>query len=242
MSNHLFVDLQMLTERLASSAATRPVLRKLRGASLAQSCTADLAQAQTCLDLITSLPALIGSAAGAERVAIEGALTMSASELYNRATSGNSGRGERGSIAIHEKLTPGQLEDHEAISRVRNRAMAHVYADEPLADDISWHSEFAFAVATKEGWRPGIASNRVQVSPVTVARLRRQVPVARELMMEIFRSRMSVLTDFLNSIDMDPGLWSECIFDAERRFGSAVAVAGILGAMDQGVGHFYTTS
>ena len=143
----------------------------MRATALAQSCTADLAQAQTCSDIIGRLGDLLGPTAQGAAIAIEGALIMNAAELYNRATSGNSGRGERGSIAIHERLTPEQLDDHQALGRLRNCAMAHVYPDEALADGIEWHREFAFAIATDHGWKPGVASNRVQASPATVASL-----------------------------------------------------------------------
>lgn len=236
-----FIDLRDLESRLADDPAFRPLRRMLRRTLLAQSCTADLQQASDCVASLDALPQLFGRAVTAHRITIEASLLTTAVLLYARATGGSDSRGERGSIKIASKLTPEQGIDHQAIISLRHRAFAHVYTNEPVGDEPSWHSDLIFAVATERGWKPGAAANRVQLNPKVVERLRRQIPVARALLYFKFQERMDQLTDLLNSMPIDVKVWAESFFNPVEVFGSPEAVQQVLGGIVDGFSSFFTS-
>ena len=97
--------------------------------------------------------------------------------LYARATSTSGQKGERGSIQITSRLSDEQLIDHRALIATRNRALAHVYANEDVGGR-RWHNAAVLLLWEEAGWRPGAASNRIQLDRQLLARLTRQLPIA----------------------------------------------------------------
>jgi hypothetical protein len=205
MEHPPFIDIRDLEARLGDDEQFRPLKRLINRTMLAQSCIADLAQAQDSIEALDNLYRYFGKKDSPLRINIEAALIMAAVTLYARATGGSDSRGERGSSKIASKLPPEQLGDHVAILELRHRAFAHVYANEQLTGDIPWHRDMIFAVATERGWKPGSLVNRLQVVPSMVARLRRQIPVARAILYDRFQLRMTQMSDLMNSLHIDPG-------------------------------------
>lgn len=167
------------------------------------------------------------------RAATENALLMTAVLLYARATSTSGGRGERGPIDISSKLDATQRAAHEALLEVRNRALAHVYARAPVADDI-WHDDLLFLVETDRGWRPGAATNRIQFHKPTLDRLRRQLPVAERLITEIFHKRIDQVSEMMTAHPVERKIFERNLFDPVPFFGSERAVMDALAGMPFG--------
>lgn len=171
------------------------------------------------------------------RAATEFALLMSAVMLYARATGTSGSQGERGSISIIGKLTADQLDDHETLIEIRNRALAHVYAGEVTADGV-WHDERLFAVDCGAiGWQPASVTKRFQFNQSTFDRLRRQVPVAHALLLARFHERIGQLTDLLNRRnDATAELFESHLFNPVEIFGSVEGVWRALEARKKGSG------
>ena len=148
--------------------------------------------------------------------------------LYARATATSGSQGERGSVSPVDHLTAVQLADHEALLRVRNRALAHVYVGERMHDDETWHEDLFFAVETDQGWKPAAASHRLQFHRPTLDRLRRQVPIAREHLEKRFFAHIEKLTAALNEVPSGAEIFARHTFDPVAKFGSAQAVAQVL--------------
>lgn len=125
--------------------------------------------------------------------------------------------------------------------RLRHRAIVHVYENETVADDLPWHSDLIFGVATENGWKVGSAVHRLQVAPEMVARFRRQIPIARTILYERFQERMSQLTSLMNSLSIDSEKWISSFFDPVAVFGSEAAVREVLAGVGQGLASFYTS-
>jgi hypothetical protein len=156
-----FADARCMERLLSTDGKHTRLASVIRKASLAQSCAGDLAQALTCCEALQALLASPRKNGTLERGAVESSLLMNGILLYARATSTNSGKGERGSIHITAHLTPDQLSDHNILIKIRNRALAHVYSQGEL-DGVDWHTEKFFFVETDSGWKPAGVSKRVQ--------------------------------------------------------------------------------
>lgn len=107
-----FVDVRSLQCELSMRPEFSKLNKIIAKALLYQSCRADLAQAETC---VVGLKQLLNSprkAGTLEKLATESALLMQAVLLYERATAGNGGRGQRGSLGIASKLPPDLLPYH----------------------------------------------------------------------------------------------------------------------------------
>jgi hypothetical protein len=147
---------------------------------------------------------------------IQHSLVANAVVLYARATSTHSDNGERGSISIDSRLTETDLIDHRILIDLRNRVIAHVHADEAVGDSV-WHQE---RMILRADGLAGCATRRVQVDPGTVARLRRLIPLASNLVRDTFHKRIGRLTTALNEIGISISLLEQCPFDAIEFFGS----------------------
>ena len=171
------------------------------------------------------------------RAATEFALLMSAVTLYARATRTSGSQGERGSVSIVAKLSPAQLEDHEVLIDIRNRALAHVYSGEATADGV-WHDERLFAVDCGDiGWQPASVTKRFQFNQSTFDRLLRQIPVAHALLLARFHERIHQLTDLLNRSDAATvELFESHLFNPVGLFGSIDGVWRALEARKTGSG------
>jgi hypothetical protein len=153
--------------------------------------------------------------------------------LYGRATVTNTGRRERGAITIAAGLTLEQLADHEALLEVRNRAIAHVYLNETVGGE-AWHHGLVFFIESGEGWRPAGASKSYQFHRETFERLKRQLPIAANLIRSRFRHRADAIATALNEGGVPIELIEANLFDPIECFGSAAAVARILEGMPAG--------
>lgn len=230
------IDLDLVARKLAVAGEYHRLVDGIRRVRLIQSCLADLAQAA---DTLEALEWQINSPRGVgteRRAAIENALLSTAVILYCRAASTVGKKGERGSIDIRSRLTPPQLADHEHLTRLRNRAIAHVYTTEDLEGE-PWHVEAAFLYQTGGGFKLGVLSNRLQIEPVTVATAARQIPVAHAILRTMFEQREGRLADLLNGSLADPTVLSALAssgFDLGERIGSAGAAVTALAAIDIG--------
>jgi hypothetical protein len=113
------VDVRSLERELSARPEFSKLSKTIKRALFYQSCRADLAQAETCVVALKQLLNSPRKAGTLEKLATESALLMQAVLLYERATAGNGGRGQRGSLLIDRKLLPNLLTDHELIVNLR---------------------------------------------------------------------------------------------------------------------------
>jgi hypothetical protein len=228
-----FTDLRGMAGDLSDNPLYRKLATTIGKAATAQSCASDLAQARTVCQALDALLASPRKKGSIERSATENALLMTGVLLYVRATSTSGGKGERGSIDISSKLNEDQLIDHKALVEVRNRALAHVYSRELVANDL-WHEDQLFLVETEQGWKPAAATKRFQFHRPTLDRLRNQVPVASALITAIFHKHTNRLTELLSSNPVELALFEKNLFDPIPFFGSEQGVLSALAGMPSG--------
>jgi len=232
-----FTDLRAVARDLSGSPQFAKLDKAIRQTAMVQSCVGDLSLAKTTCEALAELRASPRKRGSVHRAATEFALLMSAVTLYARATRTSGSQGERGSVSIVGKLTADQLEDHEALIDIRNRALAHVYSGEATADGV-WHVERLFAVDYGDiGWQPASVTKRFQFNQSTFARLLRQIPVAHALVLARFHERIRQLTDLLNgSNDATVELFESHLFNPVEIFGSVDGVWRALEARKTGSG------
>lgn len=228
-----FCDAEHLADRLEHRDEFRRLRAMIRQAVVAQSCRADLAQAQTCCDALDALLQSPRKRGTLERRSTESALLSQAVLLYGRATVTNTGRTERGPITIADRLTPEQRADHEALLEVRNRAIAHVYLNEQVSGE-TWHHGLVFFIEDGQGWRPAGASKTHQFHGETFARLKRQLAIATNIVRARFRKRVDAIALTLNESGIPIEAVEACLFDPVERFGSVEAVGQVLQGMPGG--------
>lgn len=227
------VDLRSLMEALSVDDRYRPILGPLRKAARAQSCMSDLAQAESCCDALRDYLASPRRRGTVERTTIEHSLLATAVALYTRATSTNGAKGERGSVSVASDFEPDRLADHLAVISVRNRALAHVYPNEAVADQ-TWHDDAMFMVETEHGWQPAAVTRRLQFDTDTFERLGRLIPIVRAKITVTFRKRMKEMTALFNADPVSLELFAQHPFDALRYFGNRAAVENALAGMKKG--------
>jgi hypothetical protein len=153
--------------------------------------------------------------------------------LYARATATGGKMGERGSVDIRPKLSADQRADHQIVLNVRNRALAHVYVREPF-DGHLWHDDMLFVVETPHGWKPAAASKRLQFHRDVFDRLKRQLPIALEILTAKFHKQMDAVTDFFSAEPVPLEIFEASTFDPVAVFGNRAAVAEVLAGMASG--------
>jgi hypothetical protein len=125
------------------------------------------------------------------------------------------------------RLNANQLADHEALVLLRQRSLAHVYMGEEIGGDI-WHKGVLFAVRSGSGWRPAVASHRIQFHTPTFERLQRQLPVAKSIVFEKFHQRFDELTKILHENPLPNAIFEQNALDPIETFGSFEAVKAVL--------------
>ena len=120
------VDLQKLPASLEVRGGNRRLATALRNAWRAQSCVADLGQAQSACDALDTSSSQTAFD-DATLWQLQTGLLTSGVLLYARATSTGGSRKERGSIQLElGKLTAEQRTDHQTLIRLRNSVLGHV--------------------------------------------------------------------------------------------------------------------
>lgn len=231
-----FTDLRQIALALEGNAELEELRRTIESAWRAQSCNADLRQAADACDALSALRRSPRQRNSLARATTENALLATGVMLYARATATSGQRGERGSIQLDEKsLTAEQRADHTVLLEIRNRALAHVYRESPIAENF-WHEDLVFAVDLAErGWKPAVGSNRISFHVPTFERLLRQISVADVLLMRAFHKRMDAMTRLINEASAPLNLFLRFRFDPVQRFGGVQAVEQILAGIP--VGH-----
>jgi hypothetical protein len=174
------VDVRSLYGEISSNPALSGLQRTIKRAMLYQSCLADLRQADSSLHALKKLSNSPRNEGSIDKVTTQAALLMQAVILYVRATGGNNGRGERGSVIITSKLTPELLKEHNLILLLRNRALAHVYHGEIIGDHI-WSDQAIFLVEEGDAFRPSVTTRASQVNTKTAQILAGLLPIAIEI-------------------------------------------------------------
>lgn len=174
------VDLMKLGSSLEAQGKGRRLAGALRTAWRAQSCLADLRQAQGICNEIDTVSQFVDTLAPSTLFHVRSGMLATAVLLYARATtSSSSKKNERGAIQLDTaKLSVHQLEDHEALVRVRNGAIGHVEGGARIVGDY-WHRDFLFAKrAGLNNWDVSAASLCIGFHNATFEILKRQLPVA----------------------------------------------------------------
>ena len=214
-----FIDLRALADDLAGKSEYRRLRSALDGAGKAQSCAADLALAQTHCDALTQMLPSPRRRGTLTRQATEGALLQLAVILYERATQAASSRGERGSIKIRDHLTPEQRRDHDALVRIRQRALAHVYPNEVVNEQV-WQYDVMLAVEQGLAWQPVAATKRVQFNLATFQRLERLLPDVYAMMIARFHKHLAKAMQIMNDSPLPQALFDKHRIDPVTVLGS----------------------
>ena len=185
------IDLLALAEALERRGGKRKLAGALWNAWRAQSCVADLRQAEGIIDTLDQLTAGLASVGPPSLMNIQSSLLSSAILLYARATSTGGSKGERGSVQLESsKLTSRQREDHKTLVHIRNGALGHVQTDTSIAGDF-WHKDYLFAKRVQPGsWGIASGSTSIGLHFEAMAILRRQLPVALEIIAATSRERI----------------------------------------------------
>lgn len=225
MSKVRFSDLRAVVLELAKIPQHQHLPKKLEKAVRAQSCHADLRQAEACLQAIDKLLPSPRAKGTVERNATEAALLMSCVVLYARATHGGSGKGERGSVSVRDQLSSDLKIDHDALINLRNQAFAHVYLDNSASGAPMWHEVKPFLQNDGESleWNVGVGSRTTQVDKPTIERLRRLLPSAIEFVRNRFRARLDAVTSEINDHSIALELIEKHEMTATELFGSTEA-------------------
>ncbi|UAJ10004.1 hypothetical protein [Polymorphobacter megasporae] len=225
-----FVDLRGVARDVGDDIRYARLLTTLRKAAQAQSCQSDLSQALSCCDALKQLLLSPRKRGTIERSSIESSLLFNAITLYARGTSTSGKMSERGPIDINSKLDDNQRDDHQILLKIRNRAIAHVYLEEDVADAI-WHHENLFLVEIEDGWKIGAATKRVQFHKPTLDRLYRQLPIAIDIISDLCRKHLDRVTVVLSQNPVTSQTLAKNLIDPIAFFGSRQnvldAVAGL---------------
>ncbi|WP_157220632.1 hypothetical protein [Flavisphingomonas formosensis] len=228
-----FSDADRVLKELEGTPVATTVKKALRKAMTSQSCLADLGQAALLRDALRDLLNNSTPTVSDANSSIEMALLMQAILLYSRATATIGQYGERGAVKITDHLSSEELEDHNALIEIRNKALAHVYHNEPVSNEV-WHSGKLFFVEIKKGgWLPAGYNSSINFHPQTFARLSRMLPVAREILMTNFHQHTTKLTDALNKEPLTQAIFERCTFDPISLFGSDEAVTRALNGIPE---------
>ena len=222
-----FLDLRSLADQLVGQDEYRRLRTELDRAAKAQSCSGDLALAQSQCDALADMLPSPRKRGTLNRQATEGALLQMAVILYERATSAAAKRGERGSVSVIDRLNADQLSDHHAIVRVRHRALAHVYPNESVNGEV-WQRDLLLAVAEGEAWQPVAATKRLQFNRATYERLQRQIPVMQGLLKERYQENLSKALRYLNEHPLPQAVYQKHLIDPIAAFGTRANVVAAL--------------
>ena len=186
------VNLMKLATSIEAKGGDKRISSALRQAWRAQSCSADLEQAQGACDALTQLTEKPASIEPGALLHVQSGLLTTAILLYARATATGGSKSERGSVLLDaSKLTPEQQADHETIVRLRNGAIGHVEQGARIAGDL-WHRDFLFAKGARPGdWEFSSASLSIGFHLEVTATLRRQLPVATAIVKAKCQERLA---------------------------------------------------
>lgn len=214
------VDLMAIALQLEQSEPKDKLAGAVRNAGRAQSCVADITLARSTLEALAQLQSLGQWAPVIHRLAAEHAMLANAIILYARATATGAKAGERGHTSIRERLTSEQQKAHDWIIDVRNTAVAHVRANEALAEEL-WHREIIFAKEQGDGsWLPAAMTRRVQVNPILVGKLRGLLEVAEGLLKQTYYKRIEFVARLLERTPGAAERFPKNLIDPISIFGS----------------------
>lgn len=213
------IDLMALAADL-EKGGKRKLRERMKSAWRAQSCLADLHQANDIcgvLDRLAQQQQLSIDNAGL--VHIHSALMTTAILLYARATYTSGSLRERGSIQLRN-LTEQQNADHQALIKVRNSALGHVETSAAIAGDL-WHADYVFAKLAGPGlWSFASGSTAIGLNLDTVAALKRQLPVAIDFVRARSHERLDAIQAALAEIKPSSATMMRHQVDPVTYFGS----------------------
>lgn len=224
------VDLLKLAASLEVRGGNRRLAAALRNAWRAQSCVADLGQAQSACDALETLSSQ-PPFHGATLWQLQTGLLTSGVLLYTRATSTGGSRKERGSIQLElGKLTAEQRTDHQTLIQLRNSVLGHVELGARVAGDF-WHRDFLFAKAVGvDDWQIASASTAIGFQAEVARALKRQLPVAADLVSARCRKQLDHAIVLLREAKLSDAAMRRHAVDPVDWFGSVetalVALSG----------------
>jgi hypothetical protein len=213
----VFIDVRSLYGEISARPEFGKLKRTIDSALRRQSCRADLAQAETCLNALDQLLTSPRKDGTLEKSATGSALLMHAVLLYVRATAGNGGKGERGSVEVASKLPPELLADHQLIVSLRNRALAHVYHGETIGGQI-WSEQTILLIEQGSSFRPCVTTRTSQVSQPVIDALARLLPAASDLLKSKTDEQLNLLVQTLNESRIGIDLLSKHRVDPKEFF------------------------
>jgi hypothetical protein len=237
MSFPCFVDLHSFYEELRQMPEYGKSQKWLKQAVLRNACQADLNQAADCVTALRSLIASPRKSGTMERAVTEGALLNQAVLLYARATSTGGSQGERGSRSIAHGLTPLQLEDHQALIDIRNRAIAHVYQGQEI-DSTVWQRTVPLLIEFPPAFRPCFATQSIQFNRTAFDRLARQLPIATGIMVRAFYEALNKFMEQLATNPVPDTMLRKHGIDPVALFGTPERVEAIVASSDKGQASF----
>jgi len=226
----LTIDLMKLGLSVEARGGSKKLARALRTAWRAQSCFADLRQAQGTCEALNSVAVSGASLEPNILQHVQSGLLGTAILLYARATSSSSAKANERSATQLDlgKLTPSQVTDHQTLLRIRNGAIGHVESRADIAGDY-WHRDFLFAKrADVTNWEVASASTSIGFHRDIFFVLKRQLPIAAAQLQEKSQERIQGAMDAIREMGLTDADLLRHQVDPVQWFGSAHAALMIL--------------
>jgi hypothetical protein len=155
------------------------------------------------MEALRQLRSSMRKAGTIERSTTETALLMQAVIFYERATAGNGGRGQRGSLQLRSKLTDALKEDHDTIVHLQNKGIAHVYHGEEIGERIWSEQAILFVEVRQKGFVPCVATRSSQFSQRIFDALAVLLPFASEVARNKAIRSLEAITKAFQSVSFE---------------------------------------
>jgi hypothetical protein len=234
------LDLTAIVRELSIIGGGELLERKLNAALRAQSCLADLRQAEAMCKAIDSLMRSARGKGSPQRDDTEAALLITGVIFYARGTGTGGHIDERGSIKVTSSLpSDASKADHQSLLDIRNKALAHVVNGTVV--ERAWHEDFAYLVRQPGGWLPAAASKRIQFDHATYARLKRQVPIVIDILRAKCTKKIDAVTRAINQLGVSEETVLRHRVNPDHVFGSLENARTALAGRFDGHSTFRTT-
>jgi hypothetical protein len=238
----MVIDAARLAEAVADDPRHHRLATTISKAIRLQSCLVDLRQAKDACEAVAWLLASPRGSGSTRKLITESSLLSTAVQLYVRAVGLAGKRGERGSVAIRNALVGTDLDDHDALLALRNRALAHVHTHERLNDRV-WHAGMILFVETDNSGHRLLATGRsVQFDGASLARAKRAIPVAATLLDGRLSKALEKVRTLVETNPVEPRIFEALAVDPATLMGSEAVAAAILRGVREGGSYVVQTA
>lgn len=212
-----FYDLGALSRKLPNQSRFKKLKGLVHKSIITQSCHSDMELAWECFEQLKKICLDVQEEGSDEISMVQYSLLSTAIGLYNRATISSANKGARGAIDIRKKLNPDQLRDHDFVSEIRNKGLAHFYNGHKFQGRV-WNNDEVFLVDIRRGWRILGISLRAKIDEEMLEFIERTFSAARQILSDRSNERSDELIGYLMENPLDDNLLVECRIDPINSF------------------------